>query len=105
MEAGDINCHIGSTFDSLEGMMGCFSSGVRQQEGKNILGLCQEHNLRVLNSYYRKRRLHIMYKSGGNGSQIDYVLCRRQKELRMKNCKVRTGQACLTLNRLLWLRF
>ena len=39
---------------------------------------------------------------GGNKSQIDYVLCRRHKEFRMKNCKVIPGKACLTKHRFLW---
>ena len=53
--------------------MGCFGFGVRNQEGENIVGLCQEHNLRVMNSYYRKRREHLItYKSGSDKSQIDY---------------------------------
>ena len=77
--------------------MGCFSFGVRNQEGENMLGLCQEHNLRVMNSYYRNRREHLItYKNGGNKSQIDNVLCRRHEELRIKNCKVLPGEACLT---------
>ena len=89
MVAGDMNCHIGF--------------GVRNQEGENMLGLCQEHNLRVLNSYYRKRREQfITYKRGGNERHIDYVMCRRQEELRMKNCKVIPGEACLIKHRLLW---
>ena len=52
MVAGDMNCHIGSTCDGFEDVMGCFSFGVRNQEEKNMLGLCQEHNLRVMNSHY-----------------------------------------------------
>ena len=52
MVAGDMNCHIGSMSDGFEDVMGCFSFGVRNQEGENMLRLCQEHNLRVMNSYY-----------------------------------------------------
>ena len=57
MVAGDINCHIRSTQDGFEDVMECFSSGVRNREGENLLGLCQAHNLRVMNSYYRKTRV------------------------------------------------
>ena len=80
MVAYDMNCHVGSTHDGFEDVMGCFSFGVRNQEGENMLGLCQERNLRVMNSYYRKRQEHLITcKSGGNESQIGYVLCRRIK--------------------------
>ena len=99
-EAGDMNCHIGSKCDGFEDVMGCLSFGVRKQEEENMLGLCQEHNLRVMNSY-RKRQKHLTTcKSGENESQIAYVLCRRHEELKMKNCKVIPGEACLTQHRL-----
>ena len=48
MVAGDMNCHIGSTGDGFEDVMGCFSFVVRNQERKNMPGLCQEHKLREL---------------------------------------------------------
>mgnify|MGYP001795072563 CR=1 FL=1 len=72
MVAGDMNGHIGSTRDGFENVMGRFSFGVRNQEGENMLGLCQERNLRVLNSYYQKRQEHLItYKSGGNESCVE----------------------------------
>ena len=37
--AGDMNCHIGSTGDSFEDVMECFSYGISNQEGVNMLGL------------------------------------------------------------------
>ena len=74
MVAGDMNCHIGSTHDGFENMMGCSSFGVSNQEGENMLGLCREDNLRAMNSCYGKRLEHIItYKSGGNESQI--IMC------------------------------
>ena len=77
-----MKCHTGSTRGGFEDMMGCFSFEVRNQQGGNMLGLCQEHKLRVMNSYYQKRQEHLItYKGGGNESQIDYVLCRRHEEL------------------------
>ena len=57
--AGDMNCHIGSVCDGFD-VMGCFCFGVRNQEEKNMVGLCQEHNLRVMISYYRKRLEHLI---------------------------------------------
>ena len=95
MVAGDMKCHIGSMRDG-------FSFGVRNQEGETYWD-CVEDNLRVMNSYYRKRlELPITYRSGGNESQIEYVLCRRHKELKMKNFKGISGEGCVTQHRLLW---
>ena len=79
MVAGDMNYHIVSTCDGFEDVMGCLSFGVRNQKGENMLELWQEQNLRDMNSYYRKRRDHLItYKSGENGRQIDYVLCNEE---------------------------
>ena len=90
MVARNMNCHIGSMRDGFEDVIGCFSFGVRNHEGENMLGLGQEHNLRVMNSYYQKKREHLItYKSGGNESRRDYVLCRRHEELRTMKCKER----------------
>ena len=36
MLAGDMNCYTGSMRDGFEGVMGCFSFGVRNQEGENL---------------------------------------------------------------------
>ena len=52
MVAGDMNCQIESTPDGFEDVVGCLSFGVRNQEGENMLGICQERNLSVMNSYY-----------------------------------------------------
>ena len=37
MVVGDMNCDIGSTRDGFEDVIGCFSFGVRNQEGENML--------------------------------------------------------------------
>ena len=52
MVANGMNCHIGSKYDGFEDVIGCFSFGVRKQEGEYMLELCPEHNLRVIKSYY-----------------------------------------------------
>ena len=44
MVAGDMNCHIGSTYNGFEDVIVCFCFGVRNQERENMLGLCQEHS-------------------------------------------------------------
>ena len=54
MVTGDTNCHTESTRDGIDAM-GCLSCGVKNQDDENTLRLCQEHNLRAINSYYPKR--------------------------------------------------
>ena len=53
---------IESTHDSFEDVMRCFSFRVRNQEGENMLGLYQEHNLRVYEL--------ILSKEGGTSYHI-----------------------------------
>ena len=48
MVAGDMNCHIGSTRDGFEDVIGCFSFGVRNQEGESML------DLRVMDSLLKE---------------------------------------------------
>ena len=102
MVAGDMNSHIGMRQDGFEDVMGCFGFGERNQEGEEMLRLCQEHNLRVMNTYFKKKREQLItYKSGGNESQVDYVMFQKHEEMRMKDCKVIPGEECLTQHRLL----
>ena len=70
---------------------------MRNQEGENKLGLFQKHNLRVMSLYYQRRQEHLItYKSGGNESQIDYVLRIILEKLRMQKCKVIPIETYLT---------
>ena len=48
MVAGDLSCHIGSTRDGFEDVIGCFSSRIRHQETEHMLGL-----LRALPENYK----------------------------------------------------
>ena len=65
--AGDRNCHIELTRDGFEDVTECFSFGLRNQKGENMLRLHQENNLRVMSSFYQKRREYLVTcKSGGN---------------------------------------
>ena len=56
----------------------------------NMLGLCQEHNLRVMNSYYQKKHT--------SHTRVEVM---KVREVRIKNCKVIPEEACLTQHRFL----
>ncbi len=77
-------------------------NGERNQEGERILEFCQSRVLKVLNTMFKKgREKKINYKSGGAETQIDYLLLRKDREIRVKDCKVIPGEACLPQHRLL----
>ena len=52
------------------------------------------HDLRVINTYFKKAEKHkITYKSGGRKSQIDYIMCRSDEKRNIKDCKVFLGES------------
>ena len=57
-----------------------------------MLRLCQEHNMKVINTYFKKIREHLItYKSDDIETQIDYIMYREKEEIKIKNCKVIPG--------------
>ena len=99
---GDMNAHVGYERDGYEVELGCFGLGERNREGEELLRICQENSLKIVNTWFQKRREHLItYKSGECESQIDYVLLRKRQGIRVKDCKVIPGEECLTQHRLL----
>ena len=65
------NSHIGEDRRSFEEIVGAPRLGVRNQEGKRMLELCQSKELRVINMMFKKdREKKITCKSGGAETQI-----------------------------------
>ena len=52
MVVGDMNSHVGKRLDGFEDVMGCFGPGERNQEGEEMMRLCQKHNMKVMNTYF-----------------------------------------------------
>ncbi len=99
---GDMNAHVGQRRDGFENEMECFGLGGRGGEGEELLRICQENNLKVVSTWFKKKREHLItYKSGDLESQIVYIMLRQSKVVNVKNCKVILGEAFLTQHRLL----
>jgi len=65
------------------------------------LRICQENNLKIVNTWFRKRAEHLItYRSGHVASQIDYILLRQNEAVKVKNCKVIPGEECIMQHRL-----
>ena len=100
--SGDLNAHIGQRREGFEDEMGIYGFGERNGEGEELLGLCQANNLRIVNTWFKKKAEHLItYKSGDVATQIDYILMRKSEVVKVKNCKVIPGEACITQHRLL----
>ena len=77
--AGDLNGHVGESQIGFERWLGGFSVGERNEEGEKILHLAQAFDLAIVNTFYSKRREHLLtYKSGGKATVIDYIMVRRE---------------------------
>ena len=99
---GDMNAHVGNQRGGFEEQLGRFSIGERNAEGEELLRMCLENDLRIVNTWFRKRREHLItYRSGEQVSQIDYILMRKRVGVKIKDCKVIPGEECLTQHRLL----
>ena len=84
--AGDLNGHVGESQIGFERWHGGFSVGERNEEGEKILHLAQAFDLAIVNTFYSKRREHLLtYKSGGKATVIDYIMVRRENLRELKN--------------------
>ena len=77
--AGDPNGHVGRDRDGYDGVHGGHGLGVRNEEGINIMDFATAYEMRLMNTYYKKRENHLVtYNSGGRRSQIDFIMLRKE---------------------------
>lgn len=97
----DLNGHIGKDNSGFERAHEGHVFGVRNVEGERILESAEAADLVIANSCFSKRDEHLItYKSGGNNSQIDFVMTRKAERKHLKNCRVIPGEAITTQHRL-----
>ena len=99
---GDLNGHVGQVSAGFEGIHGGHGYGERNPDGIRILDFCVSNNLVITNTFFEKRENQtITYSSGGNKSQIDYILTRRSQFKNVQNTKVIGSEECITQHKLL----
>jgi hypothetical protein len=75
---GDLNGHVGTSSTNFEGVHGGFSFGTRNQ-GEEILNFALAYDMFIANTFFRKRKSHLVtFSSGQHTSQIDFVLLRKE---------------------------
>ena len=89
--AGDFNGHIGSNNLAIERIHGGYGTGRINNEGERLIDFAVACDMAILNSFYCKKD-YITYASGGNETQLDYILFRRSQMKEIKNCKVIKGE-------------
>ena len=100
--AGDLNGHVGVEDGGYEDVMGKHGIGTRNREGERILEFCHGRDVVIQNTMFKKdREKKITYKSGGAETQVDYIMLKRHREMKVKDCKVIPGEACIPQHRML----
>lgn len=90
---GDFNGHVGKRFDGFEGVHGGNGFGERNLEGRMLLEFCDEKELCVANTWFRKEdKRKVTFSSGGNETEIDFVLVDKEKRKFLKDIKVFPGE-------------
>ena len=98
---GDLNGHVGRNKEGIERIHGGWGIGERNAEGERVIDCAVSFDLAVVNTWFRKdHSKYITYKSGGNESQIDFLMCRRSHLKEVKNCKIINGEGVATQHRL-----
>lgn len=99
---GDLNGHVGGRESEEYEVHGGYGYGTRNDEGLMIVEHAKAFDLRIVNTFYKKKDQHLVtYQSGGNRTQIDYVLCRRRFRKEIRDCKVINGESVTSQHRLL----
>jgi hypothetical protein len=90
----------------LRGYMGGFGYDEQNQEGEDILNFVIAYDLMVANTFFRKKKSHlIIFSDGQHSSQIDFVLTRREEKPNCMDCKVIPGECVVTQHKILMADF
>jgi hypothetical protein len=102
----DLNGHVGTVRGGFESVHGGFGYGKHHQEGEDILNFAIAYDLMVANTFFRKKKSHLItFSSGQHSSQIDFVLTRKEERPSCMNCKVIPGECVVTQHTLLVVDF
>lgn len=98
----DLNGRVGNRASGYEGVHGDWGYGERNEDGERLLEMAESLDLIFTNTLWKKKVEHLVtYNSGGNKSQIDYILVRKSDKASVRDSKVIPGEACVTQHNLL----
>jgi len=90
---GDFNGHVGKGIEGFEGVHGGNRFGERNVEGRMLLEFCDEKELCVANTWFRKKeKRKVTFSAGGNETEIDFVLVGKRNRKYLRDVKVTPGQ-------------
>ncbi|KAM2304509.1 hypothetical protein ACFXTH_024206 [Malus domestica] len=99
---GDLNGHVGRETGNYGGFHGGHGFRERNEDGEAILDFAMAYDLFLANTFFKKRKEHVItYKSGSSKTQIDFLLMRKGDRITCKDCKVIPGESVANQHRLL----
>ena len=84
----DFNGHVGKKMDGFESVYGGNGIGEQNLEGRMLLKFCNLKYLCVANTWFKKEKRKVTYRSGGNKTEIDFVLVEKESRKFFKDVKV-----------------
>ena len=86
---GNFNGHVGKCAEGFESVHGEDGVGKRNAEGRRLLEFCDERELWVVNTWFKKTdKSKITYSAGGCGTEIDFVLVGEKYRKYIRDVKV-----------------
>ena len=86
---GDFIGHVGGEIEGFDSVHGGNGIGKRNAEGRLLLEFCDERELCVANTWFKKTdKRKITFKSGNNKSEIDFILVSKENRKHLKDVKV-----------------
>ena len=74
--------------------------GVMNEEGERIVDFALAFDMAINNTFFTSEN-YATYSSGGRQTQIDFLLCRRNHLVEVKNCKIIKGETVSPQHRLI----
>ena len=88
----DLNGHVGEGNIGVEEVIWRYSAETKNKEGLMVVDFAKRMDLAVVNTYFKKDELRIMYKSGGKSAQVDDVMFRMRNLKEICDCKVMVNE-------------
>lgn len=97
----DFNGHVGESNIGYEECHGGFACGLRNEQGEELLDFCKAYGLTIVNTWFKKKRKHLItYSSGQHDTQIDFLLCSNDIHKLLRDCKVIPGESVVSQHRI-----
>lgn len=81
---GDLNGHTGCSRDNISKIHGRHGMGEMNEEGELIVDFALSFDLAINNIFFTSKN-YATYSSGGRQTQKDFLLCRRNQLVEVKN--------------------